>query len=163
MKAVILDAYNVIHKLPELSAKLKISLQEARRALLNFMVTWKNTRGYRGHIIIVYDGQDNILNKEGSKLWGIKCIFTVSKQEADDKIISIVRNSSKPAEMYVISEDGKVANGCKVHGATIQHPTFLKTRRKKKTNMIESRSKGSMSSKVEKDIDEYYMRELGLR
>ena len=37
------------------------------------------------------------------------------------------------------------------------------TRRKKKTNMIESRSKGSMSSKVEKDIDEYYMRELGLR
>ena len=162
MKSIILDAYNVIHSIPELSVKLKSGLQEARRALLNFMVDWKQSRGYKGDICIVYDGRDGVINDEGSKLWGIKCIFTSSKEEADDRIISMVRKASKPSEIVVISEDGKVVNGCKVHEANVESPAFLKRKRKKKSDMIEPQSKGSLSRRSEKEINEHYKKALGL-
>ncbi|MFH1836848.1 MAG: NYN domain-containing protein [Candidatus Omnitrophota bacterium] len=162
MKTIILDAYNVIHRIPELSAKLEISLREARRALLNLMIDWKRSRGYKGSICVVYDGQDGVVNAEGSKSWGIKCIFTSSKEEADDRIISMVRKAAKASEIVVVSEDGKVANGCKVHGAKVESTAFLNRKRNKKNNTIRSRSKGSLSGKAEREIDKYYEKALGL-
>lgn len=162
MKMLILDAYNVIHKLSELSVKLETSLREARRALLNFMVDWRQINGYKGEIYIVYDGQDEIINSEGSKLWGIKCIFTGSKEEADDRIISIVKRFSNPSEIKVISEDGKVGNGCKIYGANVEYPAFLKRKKKKKSSITESGSKGSLSGSDQRSIDRYYKDELGL-
>jgi predicted RNA-binding protein with PIN domain len=162
MKTIILDAYNVIHKLPVLSVKLKDGLQEARRGLLNFMVDWKKKRGYKGDICIVFDGQDGGVNVEGSKLWGVKCVFTGSNEEADDRIISMVRKAVKASDIVVVSDDGKVANGCKVYGANIESPSFLKRKRKSKNSLMESRSKSSLSGSDERSIDKYYKEVLGL-
>ena len=162
MKIILLDAYNVIHKIPELSVNLEKSLRAARRALLAFMVDWKQINGYKGSIYIVYDGQDDIVNSEGSKLWGIKCFFTGSKEEADERIISMVERARQPAEIVVISEDGKVNNGCKVHGAKVENPVFLRSKRKKKSRITEARSKQSLSGKDQREVDTYYKEALGL-
>lgn len=162
MKTIILDAYNVIHRLPELSGKLKISLQEGRKALLNFMVDWKRSMGHKGNVYIVYDGQDGVFNPELSKAWGIKCIFTSSKEEADDRIISMIRRAPKASEIIVVSDDGKVVNGCKVYGAKTESAAFLKRKRKRKNSIIKSRSKGSLSNKTEREINKYYEGVLGL-
>ena len=161
IKTLLLDAYNVIHKLPELSVKLQVSLRESRRALLNFMVDWRQMNGHKGQIYIVYDGQDEIVNTEGSKLWGIKCVFTGSKEEADDRLISIVRKSSNPSGIIVISEDGKVSNGCKIYGANVENPVFLKRKKKKKNSINEFGSKGVLSCSDKRAIDKYYKDALG--
>jgi predicted RNA-binding protein with PIN domain len=161
MEMVILDAYNVIHKLPELSIK-KSGLRDARRGLLHLMINWKRNKCYKGDIFLVFDGQDGVISSESSKLWGIKCVFTSSKEEADDRIISMVREASKADGIVVISEDGKVTNGCKVHGAKVQSPFFLKSKGKRKISITKSRGKGSLSSRVEREIDQYYKDALGL-
>ncbi|MDP8258457.1 MAG: NYN domain-containing protein [Candidatus Aadella gelida] len=156
MKLLILDAYNVIYELPELSDKIKSGLCEARRGLLNFMINWKQGNGFNGKICIVYDGQDGVVNFEGSKLWGVECVFTGSKEEADDRIISIVSKTSKASDVVVVSGDGKVANGCKVYGVKVERPEFLKRKRKKKYGASESRSKNYLSGKVQNEINKYY-------
>jgi len=162
MKTIILDAYNVIYRLPELSVKLKGSLQSARRALLNLTMDWKRERGFKGDIYIVYDGQDDVFNPEGSKFGSIRNIFTSSREEADDRIISMVRQAAKPSEVVVISLDGKVANGCKVYGANVENPDFLRRKRKKRKRIVEASSKELLSGKAEREINEYYASALGL-
>jgi len=162
MKTIILDAYNVIHKLPELSVKLECSLLEARKALLNLMVDWKQTHGYRGNIYIVYDGTDGVINFEGVKPGGIWNIFTSSKEEADDRILSMVREASNPTEIVVVSQDGRVINGCKAHGANVESPGFLKRKRKKRSMAIKSRHKELLSGRTERQINAYYKKALGL-
>ena len=164
MKTILLDAYNVIHKIPELKAKLRESLYSARRQLVLMMVNWKVKNGFNGGITVVFDGQDNISSSEGSKLHGIKCLFTTSKEEADDRIISIVRETPAPSKLLVITDDGRVRNSCKALGAQIKYPSYLleQKKRKKPFNPVESRSKSTLKSSEEKEVDDYYKKMLGL-
>jgi len=74
----------------------------------------------------------------------------------------MVRQAAKPSEVVVISLDGKVANGCKVYGANVESPDFLRRKRKKRKHMVEVSSKELLSGKVEREITEYYADALGL-
>jgi len=124
MPQLLLDGYNVIHKIPQLRDHLTQSLEDARKALANFMMTWARTHNHKGSIIIVFDGRDGIINSNQS-LCGIKCIYTKTKQDADDKIISIVRNSQNKKDITVISDDNYVTNNCKAHGAIVMSAQYL--------------------------------------
>jgi predicted RNA-binding protein with PIN domain len=88
------------------------------------MITWARTYNYKGSISIVFDGRDGNINTN-QFLCGIKCIYTKTKQEADDCIISIVRSSQNPKDITVISDDNYVANNCKVHGVTMRPSQYL--------------------------------------
>ncbi|MBU1083755.1 MAG: NYN domain-containing protein [Candidatus Omnitrophota bacterium] len=162
MKTIILDAYNVIHELPELSAKLRHGLRDARKALLNLMVDWKRENGFKWKVCIVYDGQDGVFNPEKTGLCGVDCVFTGSREEADDRIISIVRRASKTTEIVVVSADGRVVNGCRVHGARVESPSFLKKKPKKKNGKTVSAAGKKISGKDEHEINKYYKEALGL-
>ena len=157
MKQLILDGYNVIHKIPQLSAALNTSLEESRRLLANFMMTWKKTHAYNGRMCVVYDGRDGIINR-GEASYGIKCIYTKTKQEADDRIISMVKSSQEPEAITVISNDNYVQNNCKVHGATVNAAQFLLRPSKSKTKQLEK----EISPVAVKDINDYLRKEWGL-
>ena len=120
MPQLILDGYNVIHRIPQLRDHLTQNLGNARRALANFMIARTRTYNYKGKISIVFDGRDGIINTN-QPFYGIKCIYTKTKQEADDKIISMVRNSQNSADITVISDDNYVTNNCKAHGAIVSY------------------------------------------
>ena len=157
MKQLILDGYNVIHKIPELASHLNASLEEARKALASFMATWKRTNTYNGTICIVFDGKDGIVSNDQS-LCGIKCIYTKTKQEADDRIIAMVKNSRGSKTITVISNDNYVQNNCKVHGATVNAAQFLLQPSKSKKLQVEK----NIDPATAKDINEFMKKEWGL-
>ncbi len=165
MRTVILDAYNVIHKLPELERELETDLRKARIKLINMMVNWKWSRGssFKGKIILVFDGQDNIFATEGSRSHGIDCIFTRSKEEADDRIIGLVQRSQKPEDLVIVSDDNAVRDEASRLGARVEFPDYIrKKKNRRKKEFSRERDKGTLDSKTEKEIDDYYKKALGI-
>ena len=157
MKQLIIDGYNVIHKIPLLATHLNARLEESRKALANFLSTWRRTHAYSGKICIVFDGKDGIVNNNLS-LCGIKCIYTKTKQEADDRIIAMVKSSRGSKTTTVISNDNYVQNNCKVHGATVKSAEFLLQPPKSRKLQAEK----NIDPATEKDINEYMKKEWGL-
>jgi len=133
MPQLILDGYNIIHKIPQLQNHINHSLEDARKALATFIITWARTHNNKASISIVFDGRDGIINSS-QPLCGIKCIFTKTKQEADDRIISIVRNSQNKKDTTVISDDNYVTNNCKAYGATVRPALYLLQEQKAVSN-----------------------------
>jgi predicted RNA-binding protein with PIN domain len=158
MPQLLLDGYNVIHKIPQLQSHLNHSLEDARQALASFMITWARTHHNKASISIVFDGRDGIINNSQS-LCGIKCIYTKTKQEADDKIISIVRNSQNKKDITVISDDNYVINNCKAHGATVRPTQYLLQEHKTASN---TESEKLIDDKTANEITDMLRKEYGL-
>jgi predicted RNA-binding protein with PIN domain len=157
MNQIILDGYNVIHKIPQLKHNLENSLENARTSLANFVMTWTKTHTHKGSIAIVFDGRDGIINSSQS-ICGIKCIFTKTKQEADDRIISMVRNHPNSKEIIVISDDNYVTNNCKAHGAQVRPADFL-TQPKSQVSIQDDKH---IDSKTEQEITNWLKKQYGM-
>jgi predicted RNA-binding protein with PIN domain len=158
MQQIILDGYNVIHKIPQLQSHLNHSLEDARKALANFIITWARTHNHKGSISIVFDGRDGIINSRQS-LCGIKCIYTKTKQEADDKIISLVRNTPNKKDITIISDDNYVTNNCKAHGAIVRPAQYLLQEHKAPPN---AETEKLIDSKTANEITDMLKKEYGL-
>ncbi|MFC1808925.1 NYN domain-containing protein [Candidatus Omnitrophota bacterium] len=136
-RVLLVDGYNVIYRLSQLSAKKGVTLEEKRRRLAAFMLAWKKTTKYKGSIYLVFDGNDSqITTLEQTSLHGIKCIYSRQKEEADGKIIGIIRIASHPENITVISDDNYIANNVRSYGAYI----------KPVSSLVESRTKGKRNS-----------------
>lgn len=156
---ILIDGYNVIYLLPGLSEKRKNSLENSRNALVVLVSLWKQRMSFRGDICIVFDGQDNIISRRGTVQSDSRCVFTRSKEEADDRIISMVRDSQEPQKIMVISADNKVGNGSRAHGASVKSPQYL-LEIKTRTKISKIGSKSSISSARKIDINNYYRKIL---
>jgi len=157
MKLLLLDGYNIIHKVPEIAAQLNSSLEKARQCLANFIMTWKKQHAYNGKICIVFDGMSNGASNSAS-LCGIKCLYTSTKQEADDRIISMVRNAAEAKAITVISDDNYIANNCRAHGALIRSVQFLLQAPKSKTSQPDK----NIDPATKKDINDFLKKEWGI-
>ena len=157
MNQLILDGYNVIHKIPQLRQHLDKSLEDARMALASFVLTWGRTHSHQGKITIVFDGRDTVCSNTGNNLCGVSCIYTKTKQDADDRIIAMVRNNPNSKEIIVISDDNYVTNNCKAHGAQVRSASFL----------LQSKAQDAaqedkiIDSKTEHEINEWLKKEYG--
>jgi len=157
MKKIILDGYNVIHKVPKLSAKLEESLEEARKALALFVSGWK--RKYVGaEACIVFDGRGSAaIDRSCIRLCGIECFFTVKKESADDRIIAIVRDSGNPRDILVISDDNNIRNNCRSLGAKVEYTSFLQPTKKRTSREEPSTGQDKIMYAYKKDeITDYY-------
>ena len=159
MSQLILDGYNVIHKIPQLRHHRDKSLEDARMALASFVLTWGRTHSHKGKITIVFDGRDTVCSNAGNSLCGVSCIYTKTKQEADDRIIAIVRNNPNSKEIIVISDDNYVTNNCKAHGAQVKSAGFLL---QSKAHQATQKEK-TIDSKTEHEINEWLKKEYGLQ
>ncbi len=158
-KTFIIDGYNVIHKIPELEAKLQESLENARNALIMEIQSWK--RRYAGaKVYIVFDGRsEGIFDDPPTRIFGIDRVFTSSGESADDRIISMVRSAEDPSLITVISDDNHVRNGCKMHRAQVQYASFVGRSRKKPRGPV-NRVNDFDGNSREREITEYYRRHL---
>lgn len=115
---VILDAYNVIHKVPALEKMLDVNLEASRNALINYCRRFRELKGNIARMILVFDGA----RRRGS-LWknvmtyeeGCEIIFSDTDQSADDKIIELLEKLDRPEASLVVSSDNYVANNARAH------------------------------------------------
>ncbi len=126
MRILVVDGYNVIHRSPELSAKMRNELATAREALAKKCRVLVSERAVFDTFILVFDGSGrnagNIADTAGGTM-----IFTRTGQSADDKILEFVAALGNPRKATVVSDDTYVARKARLLSATvISVRSFLK-------------------------------------
>jgi predicted RNA-binding protein with PIN domain len=114
MKTFLIDGYNVIYKIPQLERKLDKSLEAARTALIEYV---KMRRSGGAEYVIVFEGRDEYRGIGPVTQGGIKIIFTNTKEEADTRIITLLKDSLRPSDFIIVSDDNYVRNHAKAFGA----------------------------------------------
>ena len=120
MNIFIFDGYNVIYAVPDLRKKLDRSLEAARDGLLSYCARLKSRRGGIGGIYVVFDGDERFSRfPAGSVSASAQVIFTQRKEEADDRILSMIRKDGGKNSFIIVSNDNYVFNNSRVHGACV--------------------------------------------
>ena len=81
----ILDAYNVIHKIPSLEAALDKDLRSARTALIELCGRGALSRGDISKMILVFDGKSEFRDLPQSSPPKIELVFSETNEEADER------------------------------------------------------------------------------
>ena len=120
MVTVVLDGYNVIHAVPELARQLDRSLQAAREALVNLCQAYQARRGDVERVYVVFDGnQDEMLESQMMPRGGVTVLFTTRQEEADDRILRLIRSERGRRRFLVVSNDTYVFNNVRAHGVSV--------------------------------------------
>ena len=159
---IILDGYNVIHKIKSLCGSGGKSLEAQRKSLTDFMVRWKHEKPYHGKIIIVYDGKDEVYG--GDQAPGpFQVIFTRSNEEADERIVALLRESKEPAKLLVVSDDNFVKNHCSVYSVDHKPVSFLVQKSaSKKNSQQKTDSPKEIDPRTQQEINDLLKREWGI-
>lgn len=120
MQTLVIDGYNVIHSIPEIEDLLGESLEAARIGLIQLLSKFKNLRKDVRRIFIVFDGKSEEFDEEIIVSPGITAIYTNYSKDADNKILEIIKNSSHPGSITVISDDNFLYNNTRSLGAHIK-------------------------------------------
>ncbi len=120
MQTLIIDGYNVIHAIPEIEELLDESLEAARIGLIRFLTEFKGVRKDIRKIFIVFDGKSGELPEETAVSPGITAIYTKDGQEADEKIVEILKDAPKPELITVVSNDNFLYNNTRALGGRIK-------------------------------------------
>lgn len=128
-RLLLVDGYNVIHRVPELEASLDEGLQNARNTLALRISGWS-----REHpdvaCVIVFDGEFGVSSGREQRLAGIRCVFSWTAHGGDDELIRLVRDyRGRKSDITVVSDDNKVGNNCRALGAVVRPSSFVMTRK----------------------------------
>ena len=135
----LLDGYNVVHRIPDLTLK---ELEQQRDGLVRLIERFRPQGSFRNEITIVFDGRTGMLMP--SQFSVVKVIFS-QNETADDKIKRIVENASNKKNIIVVTNDRAIQYAVKASGARVESvEKFISRMRnaKKSTNKI---------NKIEKD------------
>ena len=112
---IIIDAWNVIWKMPELSLLIPEKLEHVRS---KFNIIIKNY--YIGKNVdyrIIYDGQPFIYHQNKSQ--DSRVSFSRNPEKADDVIVKFLNKQSSPSSWTVITSDRHLSHRAKNTGAKI--------------------------------------------
>lgn len=118
MLTLILDGYNVIHAVPELSKRADQNLEAGRRALIDFCMAYKAKRGDIAQLYIVFDG-DEAYGGPGRGGAGVNVLFSRRGEEADERILALIRNDGGQSRFLIVSDDTYIFNNARAHGARV--------------------------------------------
>ena len=108
-RIIIVDGYNVIHRVPALRKVLGLSLESAREGLLRYCTAWRSKRRDVSQIYVVFDGDSSVVSVGNWLACGVREIYTRTKEEADDRILDIVKKGRRASEYVVVSDDNYVS------------------------------------------------------
>ncbi len=117
---IIVDAYNVIFKVPELGdSTKKCDIEDLRERFLLVLKKYKAERKHK--LIVVFDGQgfghSNIVKDSG-----VDVVFSRPGLDADEEIKRLVSNSEHPRQIVVVTEDRDIIHFVKKHGCKVMGP-----------------------------------------
>ena len=112
---IIIDGYNLIRQSDILRRFEKSSLEEGRKALIRFVLPYKQVRNHR--ITIVFDGWKNGTALEArDREGGMDIIYSRLGEKADDVIKRIAEASGE--EIMVVTSDRDIASFVTRRGGT---------------------------------------------
>ena len=114
---LVVDGYNVIHAVPELARQLDRSLEAAREALVNLCRAYQARRGDVKRLYVVFDGNDADARGFAADRGGVTVLFTQRQEEADERILSLIRADGGRSRFVIVSNDTYIFNNARVHGA----------------------------------------------
>lgn len=144
------DGYNVINKIPELKLFFPKELQRAREALIDYIASHRDRLGLGYEIKIAFDARkvsNEFLRQQTVK--GISLRFAESGQDADELIISEVRQKHQDHNITVITDDNRVGNNIRVYNAAwlkvIQYVALV-NKSKKQSGRVQSQGQFKVDS-----------------
>ena len=122
---LLVDGYNVVHRVPELEKSLDGGLQNARNRLALQVSNW--SRAHPGvECVIVFDGEYQGSGSREERIAGIRCIFSMRAHGGDAELIRFVRDhKGRKSDITVVSDDNNVGNNCRAHGAVVRPSGFI--------------------------------------
>ena len=117
MKALVVDGYNAIHKIPYLRAMAdRGDLLRARAEITTLAVLYKRKRGGIDKICVVFDGNDMYRNA-AFKTPENQSFSKTGK--GDQKVIVTVAKFSEKYHVEVVSDDNYIINNSRAYKAAI--------------------------------------------
>ena len=132
-RILLVDGYNVVNRVPELRGSLDGGLQNARNRLALQVSTWGHA--HPGvECVIVFDGDFEHSGGRGERIAGVRCVYSLTAHGGDDEIIRLVReHKGRTSDITVVSDDNKVGNNCRAHGALVRPSNFIMGARGKRS------------------------------
>lgn len=118
-RIMILDAYNILHRLPSWKPLLDVSLENAREALLAYCRRWMMQRGDVWLFVAVFDGDSGVMAGQSSSGPGVRVVYSATGESADDRILAILHEFGERFDYVVVSDDRYVISRAKLLGAEI--------------------------------------------
>jgi predicted RNA-binding protein with PIN domain len=160
---LLIDGYNVINRVPELKPSLDGGLQNARNRLALRVSGW--SREHPGvECVIVFDGDFEVSGGRDQRIAGIRCVYSFTRHGGDDELIRLVRDHKGPkSDITVVSDDNKVGNNCRAHGAAVRPSEFIMARKTRPagTKIGVSRDGKSLDKKAAAAIDDELKKKWG--
>lgn len=150
---IIIDAWNVIWKIPELVEFIPDELALARQRF-NFLLQ-NYFQGKKIIYKIFYDGQPGIIQtySENRKQ---DVVFSKNPEKADQKIINFLKIQKSPGQWTVITSDNELIMKVKNQGATaFRSEEFIKKLNKR--NLEKSLNPEKENPKVSKDDMKFWL------
>jgi len=116
MKALVLDGYNVIFKIPYLRERMDKSLEGARKGVTQLAKEYQRKCGGIAKISVVFDGQDRY--QEFSRYAPRHHVYSRTG-EGDREVIRAVSKLSKDYAVEVVTDDNYVRNNARAHNSGI--------------------------------------------
>lgn len=121
---IIIDAWNVCWKIPEIASLIPDNLEQARRQFNQLLKIYFHGKSVKYKII--YDGQPGIFSSN-AEFRGQDIHFSKNPESADQKIINFISSQQKAAQWTVITSDRDLANKVRNHGTkVISAENFIK-------------------------------------
>jgi predicted RNA-binding protein with PIN domain len=119
---VVVDGYNLIHKIPELARMVGTDLERARDALVSSLAVYRSRRNVR--VTVVFDGRGMPAHNRRYP-GGIEVVFSRAPQTADQKIKMLISLEKSPRSWTVVTSDNSIAIYARDYGAkTIRSEDF---------------------------------------
>lgn len=164
MVTVLVDGYNVIHAIPSLARHLDRSLDAARTALVMLCRGYRARRGDVDQLYVVFDGKDADTGWGRQDQQGVTVLFTRRPEEADDRILSLIRTEGGRNRFVVVSNDTTVSNNARALGAQVisvsEFSGQKKSSRQARSAKPAAESKTPLSTRDTERITEEYLKHL---
>ncbi len=164
MITVVLDGYNVIHALPELERQLDRSLEAARAALMSLCAAYKARRGDITQLYVVFDGREEHGGGLVEHPRGVTVLFSRKPEDADERILRLIRAAGRRGRFVVVSNDNEIANNARALGAQVisaaQFHAQLKPARSARRAGAAADEKTPLSGRDSARITEEYRKHL---
>lgn len=145
----IIDGYNVVKQIPHLTLK---KLRSAREGLIGIIRKYKLTGSSKNEVTIVFDGQKDIIVPKTKIEFDV---YFTRGESADDRIKKMIKTSSNPSRLIVVTDDKEIIFFARNHrAATSSVSKFLSKILKTKNTKGPVERKIEPSSNIAREITE---------
>ena len=159
MKAIVIDGYNAIHKIPSLRKQLDISLYNARSEITKLGLEYKRLTGGVAKVVVVFDGQDRYAI---NTVWKKEETHVFSKTgKGDQEIIRVIRSLADRYDVIVVTDDNYVRNNARAHNAgVIAVKDFMQKLAKKNQSKLpcidDEKISHEKAKEINKELKDYW-------